>query len=146
MRVVIGNTPSAPWRAIKKFREPSKGAAAADTGEKKKDVIAANGLRPVLNAHAVFKSNDDRGENARVGIRREHGKPHAASTCYGVSGRAGRASCERPDCPVNRVDWRQVALPRISGTKAAMIRGFAEQAFPSKGRTAPGTTPSVMAC
>lgn len=25
-----------------------------------------------------------------------------------------------------------------------MFRGFAEQAFPSKGRTAPGTTPSVM--
>jgi len=34
----------------------------------------------------------------------------------------------------------------MSGTKAAMIRAVAEQAFPSKGRTAPGTTPSVMAC
>jgi hypothetical protein len=115
-------------------------------GEKKKDVIAAGGLRPVLNAHAVFASGDGRGESARVGIRRGHGKPHAASTCYGVSGRAGRAFGDRPDCPVNRVDWRQVVLPRTSGTKAAMIRAFAEQAFPSKGRTAPGTTPSVMAC
>jgi len=63
-----------------------------------------------------------------------------------MSGRAGRASDERPDCPVNRVDWRQVALPRKSGAKAAMIRISAEQAFPSKGRTAPGTTPSVRAC
>lgn len=37
-----------------------------DTGEKKKDVIAAGGLRPVLDAHAVFTSGDDRGESARV--------------------------------------------------------------------------------
>jgi len=34
----------------------------------------------------------------------------------------------------------------MSGAKAAMFRNFAEQAFPSKGRTAPGTTPSVWAC
>jgi len=104
MRVVIINTPSAPRRAIKKSRKPPQGAAAADTGEKKKDVIAAAGLRPVLDAHAVFASGDGRGESARVGIRRGHGKPHAASTCYGVSGRAGRAFDDRPDCPVNRVD------------------------------------------
>jgi hypothetical protein len=56
-----------------------------------KDVIAEKGLRPVLDAHAVFKSGDGRGESARVGIRRGHGKPHTASTCYGMSGRAGRA-------------------------------------------------------
>src|SRR3990167_7206537 len=83
MRVVIVNTPSAPQRAIKKSREPPQRAAAADMGEKKKDVIATAGLRPVLNAHAVFASGDDRGESARVGMRRGHGKPHAASTCYG---------------------------------------------------------------
>jgi len=35
-------------------------------GEKKKDVIAAVGLRPVLDAHAVFTSSDGRGESARV--------------------------------------------------------------------------------
>jgi len=66
MRVVIGNTPSARQRAIKKSREPARGRAAADTGEKKKDVIAERSLRPVLDAHAVFTSGDDRGESARV--------------------------------------------------------------------------------
>jgi hypothetical protein len=91
MRVVIINTPSAPRRANKKFREPPDGAAAADKGETKKDVIAAGGLRPVLDAHAVFESTSARGESARVGIRRGHGKPHAASTCYGMSGQ-GRAN------------------------------------------------------
>jgi len=104
MRVVIRYTPSAPRRALKKSRDPSRGKAAADTGERIKDVIAEKGLRPVVDAHAVFKSGDGRGESARVGIQRGHGKPHAASTCYGMSGRAGRAPSERPDCPVNRVD------------------------------------------
>jgi hypothetical protein len=103
MRVVIRYTPSAPWRAIKNSRWLSLRKTAADTGEKTEIVIAEGGLRPVLDAHAVFPSGD-RGESARVGMRRGHGKPHAASTCYGVSGRAGRARYERPDCPVNRVD------------------------------------------
>jgi hypothetical protein len=67
MRVVIRYTPSAPWRAIKKTREPPRGAVAADKGEKRKDVIAARGQRPVLDAHAVFLSGDGRGESARVG-------------------------------------------------------------------------------
>jgi len=66
MRVVISYTPSARQRAIKKSREPARGRAAADTGEKKKDVIAERSLRPVLDAHAVFTSGDDRGESARV--------------------------------------------------------------------------------
>jgi len=68
MRVVISYTPSAPQRAIKKSRDLPRGKAAADTGEKKKDVIAAGGLRPVLDAHAVVTSGDGRGESARVGI------------------------------------------------------------------------------
>jgi hypothetical protein len=82
MRVVISYTPSAPRRAIKKSRDLPGWKVAADTGEKKKDVIAAGGLRPVLDAHAVSASGDDRGETARVGMKRGHGKPHAASTCY----------------------------------------------------------------
>ncbi|WP_235587895.1 hypothetical protein, partial [Sphingopyxis sp. H115] len=88
--MVIRYTPSAPRRAIKKSREPPRRVAAAEKGEKEKDVIAAGGLRPVLDAHAVFVSGDGRGESARVANRRGHGKPHAASTCYGMSGRAGR--------------------------------------------------------
>src|SRR3546814_619763 len=53
-------------------------------------------------------------------------KPHTASTCYGMSGRPGRAPGERPDCPVNRVDWRQ-ACPsqyvRRQGGHDPHIRG-----------------------
>src|SRR3546814_9457795 len=88
--------------------------------------MAERSLRPVLDAHAVFKAGDDRGESARVGIQRGHGKPHTASTCYGMSGRPGRAPGERPDCPVNRVDWRQ-ACPsqyvRRQGGHDPHIRG-----------------------
>src|SRR3546814_6900573 len=68
---------------------------------------------PVLDAHAVFKSGDDRGESARVGIQRGHGKPHTASTCYGMSGRPGRAPGERPDCPVNREIGRASCRERV---------------------------------
>jgi hypothetical protein len=100
MRVVIICTPSAPRRANRKSRELPFGAVAADKGETDKDVIAARGLRPVLDAHAVFESGDGRGKGARVGIRRGHGKPHAASTCYGMS----EQGAEWLRCPVNRVD------------------------------------------
>jgi len=102
MRVVIIYTPSAPRRANKKSRKPPGWTVAADKGETEKDVIAAGGLRPVLDAHAVFESGDDRGESARIGIRRGHGKPHAASTCYGMSGQGAIEGSLR--CPVNRVD------------------------------------------
>ncbi len=87
----------------------------------------------MLDAHAVFPSGDGSGESARVGMKRGHGKPHAASTCYmgRAGGQGGRAS-ERPDCPVNRVDWRQVADPRISGAKAAMFRNFCGAGLPLK--------------
>ncbi|MCW5645667.1 MAG: hypothetical protein KIT23_00160, partial [Sphingopyxis sp.] len=74
MRVVIGNTPSAPWRAIKKSRRPPWWEVAADKGERKKIVIAEGGLRPVLDAHAVFPFGE-RGKSARVGMERGHGKP-----------------------------------------------------------------------
>ena len=36
----------------------------------------------MLDAHAVFASGGGGGESARVGMKRGHGKPHAASTCY----------------------------------------------------------------
>jgi len=82
MRVVISYTPSAPRRAIKKSRDLPCEKIAADTDDTKKDVIAAASLRPMLDAHAVFASGDGGDESARVGMKRGHGKPHAASTCY----------------------------------------------------------------
>ena len=36
----------------------------------------------MLDAHAVFASGDGSDESARIGMKRGHGKPHAASTCY----------------------------------------------------------------
>jgi len=46
----------------------------------------------MLDAHAVFASGDGSGESARVGMKRGHGKPHAASTCYmgWAGGQGGR--------------------------------------------------------
>jgi hypothetical protein len=81
MRVVIIITPGAPARANKKGRRRPGRRAAVDRVQTKKDVIAWCGLRPVPDAHAVFRPADGKRESACVAERRGHGKPHAASTC-----------------------------------------------------------------
>jgi hypothetical protein len=94
MRVVILITPGAPRRAKQKGRARPKGMAAADRVQKEKDVIAARGPRPVEDAHAAFRPADGESESFRVAERRGHGKPHAASTCFGATDAARRRFCK----------------------------------------------------
>ncbi|MBL9072029.1 MAG: hypothetical protein JNM03_18760 [Sphingopyxis sp.] len=96
MRVVIIITPGAPRRAKQKGRARPDGMAAVDKAQRKDDVIAARGLRPVLDAHAVPRRDECRGESACVAIRRGHGKPHTASTCFRVIGKGRRHFLETP--------------------------------------------------
>jgi hypothetical protein len=74
MRVVIIITPGAPQRAKQKGRGPPKRRTAVAKVQRKKrvqrkdDVIAVRGLRPVLDAHAVFGRDKRRDESACVAI------------------------------------------------------------------------------
>jgi hypothetical protein len=68
MRVVIIITPGAPRRAKQKDRDHPGRTAAVVRVQRKKDVIAVRGLRPVLDAHAVFGRDKRRGESACVAI------------------------------------------------------------------------------
>ncbi|WP_257547285.1 hypothetical protein [Sphingopyxis sp. DBS4] len=74
MRVVIIITPGAPQRAKQKGRDhPGRTAAVAkvqrkDGVQRKDDVIAVRGLRPVLDAHAVSGRDKRRDESTCVAI------------------------------------------------------------------------------
>jgi hypothetical protein len=90
MRVVISITPGAPRRAKQEGRARPERMAAVDRVQRKNIVIAASGPRPVGDAHAVFRRDKRRNMGACVAIERGHGKPHAASTWFRVTGKAGR--------------------------------------------------------
>src|SRR3546814_2496741 len=87
MRVVIIITPGAPRRAKQKGRRRPERTAAVDRVRMKENVIAACGPRPVLDAHAVFPATRGGCSGIRVVESRGHGKPHAASTWFGTTGR-----------------------------------------------------------
>jgi len=131
MRVVIIITPGAPQRAKQKGRRRPWRAAAVDRVQTEKDVIAARGPRPVLDAHAVFRHVDARRKCDCVGMGRGHGKPHTASTCYGVTVMAGDAGMG--SAAARSSGWTDGhVFPRMSGAGEAMNRESRGSAFPLK--------------
>jgi len=54
-----------------------------------------------VDAHAVLRRDMRRDESPCVAIERGHGKPHAASTCFGMLGK-GRAAFFENAAPAAR--------------------------------------------